>query len=96
MSDLRESGAIEQDADMVILLHREDAYDKESARAGEADFIIGKHRGGPTGTVTTAADQAVAAAAVVLRPRQARRGGTRRPAPTSSTGRCRRRPGGSR
>ncbi|MFI5769608.1 replicative DNA helicase [Streptomyces sp. NPDC051658] len=55
VSDLRESGAIEQDADMVILLHREDAYDKESARAGEADFIIGKHRGGPTGTVTTAA-----------------------------------------
>ncbi|MEU0831257.1 replicative DNA helicase [Streptomyces sp. NPDC005969] len=55
VSDLRESGAIEQDADIVILLHREDAYDKESARAGEADFIIGKHRGGPTGTVTTAA-----------------------------------------
>jgi replicative DNA helicase len=55
VSDLRESGAIEQDADMVILLHREDAHDKESARAGEADFVIGKHRGGPTGTVTTAA-----------------------------------------
>ena len=55
VSDLRESGAIEQDADIVILLHREDAYDKESARAGEADFIIGKHRGGPTGIVTTAA-----------------------------------------
>lgn len=55
VSDLRESGAIEQDADIVILLHREDAYDKESARAGEADFIIGKHRGGSTATVTTAA-----------------------------------------
>jgi replicative DNA helicase len=54
-SDLRESGAIEQDADIVILLHREDAYDKESARAGEADFIVDKHRGGPTGIVTTAA-----------------------------------------
>ncbi|MFD3741086.1 replicative DNA helicase [Streptomyces sp. NPDC058629] len=55
VSDLRESGAIEQDADIVILLHREDAYDKESARAGEADFIVGKHRAGPTGTITTAA-----------------------------------------
>jgi len=54
VSDLRESGAIEQDADIVILLHREDAYEKESPRAGEADLIIGKHRGGPTGTITTA------------------------------------------
>jgi replicative DNA helicase len=45
VSDLRESGAIEQDADIVILLHREDAYEKESPRAGEADFIVGKHRG---------------------------------------------------
>jgi replicative DNA helicase len=54
VSDLRESGAIEQDADIVILLHREDAYDKESPRAGEADFIVGKHRAGPTGTITTA------------------------------------------
>ena len=48
MSDLRESGAIEQDADMVILLHREDAYEKESPRAGEADLIVAKHRNGPT------------------------------------------------
>jgi replicative DNA helicase len=48
MSDLRESGAIEQDADMVILLHREDFYEKESPRAGEADFIVAKHRNGPT------------------------------------------------
>jgi replicative DNA helicase len=54
VSDLRESGAIEQDADIVILLHREDAYDKESPRAGEADLIVGKHRNGPTATVTTA------------------------------------------
>ncbi|NUV64320.1 replicative DNA helicase [Streptomyces sp. CAI-85] len=52
LSDLRESGAIEQDADMVILLHREDAYEKESPRAGEADLIIAKHRNGPTATVT--------------------------------------------
>jgi replicative DNA helicase len=54
VSDLRESGAIEQDADMVILLHREDAYDKESPRAGEADLVVGKHRGGPTGDITVA------------------------------------------
>jgi len=51
MADLRESGSIEQDADMVILLHREDAYEKES-RPGEADFIVAKHRNGPTDTLT--------------------------------------------
>lgn len=54
VSDLRESGAIEQDADMVILLHREDAYEKDSPRAGEADLIVAKHRNGPTGTITVA------------------------------------------
>ena len=54
ISDLRESGSLEQDADMVILLHRESAYDKESSRPGEADLIIAKHRNGPTGTVTVA------------------------------------------
>lgn len=48
MADLRESGSIEQDADMVILLHREDAYERESPRAGEADLIVAKHRNGPT------------------------------------------------
>ncbi len=48
ISDLRESGAIEQDADIVILLHREDAYDRESPRAGEADLIVAKNRNGPT------------------------------------------------
>ncbi|MBT0771300.1 replicative DNA helicase [Kineosporia sp. J2-2] len=46
--------SIEQDADMVILLHREDAYEKESPRAGEADFIVAKHRNGPTDTITVA------------------------------------------
>ena len=46
--------SIEQDADMVILLHREDQYEKESPRAGEADFIVAKHRNGPTATVTVA------------------------------------------
>ena len=54
IADLRESGSIEQDADMVILLHREDAYEKESPRAGEADFIVAKHRNGPTATITVA------------------------------------------
>lgn len=54
LSDLRESGAIEQDSDIVILLYREDYYDAESARAGEADLILAKNRNGPTGTVTVA------------------------------------------
>lgn len=54
VSDLRESGGIEQDSDLVILLHREDAYDKESPRAGEADLIVAKHRNGPTATITVA------------------------------------------
>ena len=54
LSDLRESGSLEQDADMVVLLHREDAYERESPRAGEADLILAKHRNGPTGTVTVA------------------------------------------
>ncbi|MFC9917202.1 replicative DNA helicase [Agromyces binzhouensis] len=54
LSDLRESGSIEQDADMVILLHRESAYERDSPRAGEADLIVAKHRNGPTRTVTVA------------------------------------------
>lgn len=54
VSDLRESGAVEQDADVIILLYREDAHDKDSPRAGEADFILGKHRNGPTSEVTVA------------------------------------------
>ena len=54
LSDLRESGAIEQDADMVILLHREDAYERESPRAGEADLIVAKHRNGPTNNLVVA------------------------------------------
>ena len=49
LSDLRESGSLEQDADMVILLSRPDLYDRDSERAGEADFDIAKHRNGPTG-----------------------------------------------
>ena len=47
--------SLEQDADVVILLHREDYYDKESPRAGEADFIVAKHRNGATDTITVAA-----------------------------------------
>jgi replicative DNA helicase len=52
LSDLRESGSLEQDADVVILLYREDAFEKESTRPGEADLIVAKHRNGPTATVT--------------------------------------------
>ncbi|MFY7819582.1 MAG: replicative DNA helicase [Rhodoluna sp.] len=48
---LRESGSLEQDADLVLLLHREDIGQKEHPRAGEADIIIAKQRNGPTGTV---------------------------------------------
>ncbi len=54
LSDLRESGSLEQDADMVILLHRDDLYERESTRPGEADVIVAKHRAGPTSTVVVA------------------------------------------
>jgi replicative DNA helicase len=54
LSDLRESGSIEQDSDMVLLVHRPDLYEPETERAGEADLIIAKHRNGPTGTVAVA------------------------------------------
>lgn len=50
-SDIRESGAVEQDSDIVILIHREEMHDKESPRAGEADLIIDKQRAGARGTV---------------------------------------------
>jgi replicative DNA helicase len=50
LSDLRESGALEQDADVVLLLHRPDLYDVND-RPGEADLVIAKNRAGPTGTV---------------------------------------------
>jgi replicative DNA helicase len=51
LADLRESGAIEQDADVVMLLHREEFYERETVRAGEADVIVAKHRNGPTATI---------------------------------------------
>jgi replicative DNA helicase len=54
LADLRESGAIEQDADMVILLHRPDAFERDDPRGGEADLILAKHRNGPTKTITVA------------------------------------------
>lgn len=55
MANLRESGSIESDADVVLLLHREDAVEAESPRTGEADVIIAKQRHGVTDTVTLAA-----------------------------------------
>lgn len=51
ISHLRESGSLEQDADVVILLHREDMGIKDHPRAGEADIILAKQRSGPTGTI---------------------------------------------
>ncbi|WP_081706086.1 replicative DNA helicase [Nocardia sp. CNY236] len=54
VADLRESGSLEQDADMVVLLHRPDAIERDDPRGGEADLILGKHRNGPTATITVA------------------------------------------
>jgi len=54
LSDLRELDTIAQAADIVIFLYREDAHERESLRAGEADLIVAKHRLGPVATVTVA------------------------------------------
>ncbi|MDK8245038.1 replicative DNA helicase [Corynebacterium sp. UMB10321] len=54
LADLRESGSLEQDADMVFLLYRPDSQDRDDERAGEADIIVAKHRGGPIDTIPVA------------------------------------------
>lgn len=54
LSDLRDSGSIEQDADCVMFIHREEYYDPETTAKGEAEVIIAKQRQGPTGTVKLA------------------------------------------
>ena len=54
VSDLRESGSIEQDSDVVMLLHRPDAFERDHPQAGEAEIIIGKHRAGPCRSITVA------------------------------------------
>jgi len=54
ISDLRESGSIENDSSVVILMYREDLHEPHSPRAGEIDFIVGKNRHGPRCTVTEA------------------------------------------
>jgi len=51
LSDLRDSGEIEQDSDLVMFIYREEYYDKESERPGEADIIVSKHRNGPVGEI---------------------------------------------
>jgi replicative DNA helicase len=52
LADLRESGSLEQDADIVLLIHRPDAFDPDDPRRGEVDLIVAKHRNGRTDTIT--------------------------------------------
>lgn len=78
LSDARESGAVENDSDVAILIHRPDHYEFESGRAGEADLIVDKNRNGPRGVVTVGF-QGYYARFVDLAPPE------RFPAPQSST-----------
>ncbi len=54
LADLRESGSLEQDADLVMFVYRDEVYNQETTKKGEAELIIAKHRNGPTGTVDLA------------------------------------------
>ncbi len=51
LSDLRESGSIEQDADIVMFIYRDEKYDENSEKKGIAEIIVAKHRNGPVGTI---------------------------------------------
>ena len=51
LSDLRESGSIEQDADIVVFIYREDKYEDDSEKKGIAEIMVAKHRNGPVGSI---------------------------------------------
>ena len=51
LSDLRESGSLEQDSDIVMFIHRPDMYEKQEARTNIAEILVTKHRNGPTGDI---------------------------------------------